>query len=43
MSKQDNALVPQQADMIIDEAALFQQVSAIIENRKERAVIRKIV
>jgi len=38
MSKNENALVPQQAGLPIDEAALFRQVSAIIESRKERAV-----
>ena len=36
MAKKKNELIPQ-GEVKIDEAALFQHVSAIIENRKRRA------
>jgi predicted nuclease of restriction endonuclease-like (RecB) superfamily len=38
MSKHDDALIPQQKGVAIDEAALFERVSAIIESRKSRAM-----
>ena len=36
MSRKEDVLIPQEIT-IVDEAALFENVSAIIENRKSRA------